>query len=115
MEELGAFAPLMPAVLFLVSTVFTVIIGSSWAMYVIALPVAIHVSGVLGLSLPLCVGAVISAGIAGEKNCGFTSDSLSVGNAIGCNPQAVLKVRLPYSLLFTGVSLLLYLAFGFII
>jgi len=114
-EELGAFAPLMPAVLFLVSTVFTVIIGSSWAMYVIALPVAIHVSGVLGLSLPLCVGAVISAGIAGEKNCGFTSDSLSVGNAIGCNPQAVLKVRLPYSLLFTGVSLLLYLAFGFII
>ncbi len=113
-EKLVPMSPLMPAMLFLVSTVFTVLLGSSWAMFAIAFPVAVHVSAAAGVSLPLCIGAVCAAGIAGEKNCTFTSDSLSVGNAIGCDPGAILRLRLPYSLWFTGISLLLYLAAGFL-
>ena len=67
-----------------------------------------------GISLPLCIGAVCAAGLAGEVNCAFTSDNLSVGNAIGCEPAAILKIRLSYGLVFTGICLLLYLAAGFI-
>ena len=66
------------------------------------------------MSLPLFAGAVIGAGVAGEMLCVFTSDSLSIGNAIGCDPKAIVKVRMPYSLAFTGISLLLYLAAGFL-
>lgn len=116
-EAVGLFdrvSPLIPASLFLVSTLLTVALGSSWAMYVIGFPVAMHVAAAAGLSLPLCVGAVCSAGIAGEKNCIFTSDSLSVGNAIGCNPDAVLSVRMQYSIRFTVISLIMYTAAGFI-
>ena len=113
-QEFGVVSRLMPAILFLFSTLVTVLLGSSWAMYAIALPVAMHLAAPMGLHLPLCVGAVAAAGIAGEKNCVFTSDSLSVGNAIGCDPKAVLGVRLPYSIALTVLSLIFYVAAGFI-
>ncbi len=114
-EQLIPMRALLPAALFLVSTLFTILLGSSWAMYAIAFPVAIHVAAVTGMSLPLFAGAVIGAGVAGEMICVFTSDSLSIGNAIGCDPKAIVKVRMPYSLAFTGISLLLYLAAGFLL
>ncbi len=113
-EEFGVVSRLMPAILFLFSTLVTVLLGSSWAMYAIALPAAMHISAAMGLNLPLCVGAVAAAGIAGEKNCVFTSDSMSVGNAIGCDPKAVLGVRLPYSIALTILSLILYVIAGFL-
>ena len=107
-------APQLPAALFLVSTLLTVALGSSWAMYVIAFPVCIRIASTIGLSVPLCVGAVCAAGIAGEKCCIFTSDHRSVGSAIGCDPKAVLSVRIPYAVFFSLIALLLYLAAGFL-
>ena len=111
---LGSAAALIPAVLFLSFTLLTVALGSSWAMFVIGFPVAIHMATLGGLHLPLCIGAICAAGLAGEMNCVFTSDAFSVGSAIGCNPRTVLSVRMPYSLFFTGASLLLYVIAGFI-
>lgn len=107
-------APLLPAVLFFVATLLTMALGSSWAMYVIGFPAALRMASVMGLSVPLCAGAICAAGIAGEKLCIFTSDSLSVGNAIGCDPDAILHVRLPYSILFFLISLIAYVAAGFL-
>ena len=111
---LEPIAPLLPAALFLISTLFAVALGSSWAMYVIAFPVAIRMAATVGISVPLCVGAVCAAGIAGEMNCFYSSDSTFVGEAIGCNPDAIVKLRVSYALIFSFISLLLYLAAGFI-
>jgi len=115
LELLSPMSHLMPAALFLLSTLFTVLLGSSWAMYAIVFPIAAHMAAALGISLPLCVGAVCAAGIAGEKNCIFTSDSLSVGNAIGCDPRVILRLRMKFSILLTAVCLILYLAAGFLL
>lgn len=114
LELVSPMTHLMPAALFLLSTLFTMLLGSSWAMYAIAFPIAAHMAAALGISLPLCVGAVCAAGIAGEKNCIFTSDSLSVGNAVGCDPRVILRLRMKFSILLTAVSLALYLAAGFL-
>jgi Na+/H+ antiporter NhaC len=111
---LEMMAPLLPSVLFFVSTLLTIALGSSWAMYVIGFPTAIRLASVMGLSIPLCAGAICAAGIAGEKLCVFTSDSLSIGNAIGCDPGKILSVRMPYSICFFLVSLLLYIIAGFL-
>ncbi len=105
-------APIVPAALFLIFTLLTIALGSSWAMYVIGFPIALHITRTAGLDLPLCIGAVCAAGIAGEKLCIFTGDQLSVGTAVGCEPNAVLAVRLPYSVALSLVSLLFYLAAG---
>ena len=112
-EHLAPIGRLLPAAIFLLSTLFTVLLGSSWAMYALAFPVAVHLAAAAGISLPLCIGAVCAAGMAGEVNCAFTGDSLAVGNAIGCDPKAILKLRLSYGLIFTGICLLMYLAAGF--
>lgn len=106
---------LLPASLFLISTLLTIALGSSWSMFVIGFPVAMRVASAVGINLPLCVGAVCAAGIAGEKLCVFTGDDLSVGSSIGCEPQAVLKVRIPYALLFSLLSLVFYLLTGFFV
>lgn len=111
-QLMGPAVWLIPAGLFLASTLLTAALGSSWAMYVIGFPAAIHLAAAAGISPALCVGAVCAAGIAGEKNCAFTSDSMSVGSAIGCDPDAVLAVRLPYGAAFTILSLLCYAAAG---
>ena len=108
----GMVVRMFPAVLFLVSALLTLALGSSWAMFAIAFPVAVRMGTALGLSLPLLVGAVCAAGIAGEKCCGFTSDAESVGSAIGCDPGEVWRGRWPYSLLFTVASFVLYLIAG---
>lgn len=114
-EVLDPVSRLIPAMLFSASTLLTVALGSSWSMYAIAFPIALHLGGMLGLPPALCVGAVCAAGIAGEKLCVVSGDSLYVGNAIGCDPKAVLRVRLPYSAAFALISLLLYVAAGFIV
>lgn len=108
----GSASVLIPAVLFLVSSLLTTALGSSWAMFVIGFPVALRFAAAAGLAPALCVGAVCAAGISGEKNCLFTGDHLSVGSAVGCDPQAVLKLRIPYSLIFSALSLGFYLLAG---
>ena len=111
-QLLRGVSGLLPATLFLISTLLSMALGSSWAMFVIGFPVALRMAGAMGVSAPLCVGAVCAAGIAGEKLCLFSSDSLSVGSSIGCDPDAVQAVRMPYALLFSLLSLVLYLLAG---
>jgi len=106
-------AQLLPAALFLLSMLLACALGSSWAMYAVAFPIAIHIASSMGMNVPLCVGAVCAAGIAGEKNCVFTGDSFSVGTAVGCNPKFVLSLRISYSLIFSAIALLLYVIAGY--
>ncbi len=113
--SLAILASVAPAILFIVFTLLTAALGSSWAMYVIGFPIAMHAAQSMGISVALCIGAVCAAGIAGEKMCPFTGDALSVGGTIGCSPDAVLKNRLLYGGVFTALSFLLYLGAGFVI
>ena len=113
MGSVGGASVLLPAVTFIVSMLLAMALGSSWSMYAIVFPIVINMVRVLGIDPALIVGAVAGAGIAGEKNCAFTSDALNVGTAVGIDPVAVKKVRIPYSLAFTTVAALLYLVAGF--
>lgn len=111
---IGAGSWALPALLFLASMLLTTVLGSSWSMYAIAFPIAIRMGTAMGVGLPLCIGAVAAAGIAGEKNCTLTEDATSVAGAVGCNPDIVKKIRLRYSLIFTALSAVFYLAAGYI-
>ncbi|MBR6478376.1 MAG: cyclic nucleotide-binding domain-containing protein [Lachnospiraceae bacterium] len=113
-EVFGRFGPVFPALLFVISVLLTIALGSSWAMYAIVFPLAMQFAPILGVNVALCIGAIAGAGIAGEKNCVYTADSMNVGTVIGCNPEAVLKVRMSYSLVITGIAAAMYLIAGFI-
>ena len=116
-DTLGALkgmAPVMPAVLFVVSVLLTIALGSSWSMYAIIFPITVNLINVMGLFPALCIGAVAGAGIAGEKICMFTADALNVGTSIGCNPSEICKVRVHYSLIISGIATAGYLIAGII-
>ncbi|MCR5499767.1 MAG: cyclic nucleotide-binding domain-containing protein [Acetatifactor sp.] len=113
-EALGRFGPIFPMVMFVAAMFLTVALGSSWSMYAIVFPIAIQFAPLLGVNMALCIGAIAGAGIAGEKNCMFTADSMNVGTAIGCSPRIVRKVRMKYSFTLTVVTAALYLLAGFI-
>ncbi len=112
---LGRIGHLFPVVIFLASMLLTAALGSSWAMYAIAIPITARFAPLLGANLALCIGAVAGAGIAGEKNCRFTADALNVGTVIGCNPETVRRVRISYSLPITIVAAVLYLIAGLVL
>lgn len=112
---LGSVGHLFPFVIFLASMLLTMALGSSWAMYAIAIPITARFAPLLGANLALCIGAVAGAGIAGEKNCRFTADALNVGTVIGCNPETVRRVRISYSLPISIAAAVLYLVFGLIL
>ena len=114
LEALGRFGPVFPMVMFVLAMFLTVALGSSWSMYAIVFPIAVNFAPLLGVNLALSIGAIAGAGIAGEKNCMFTADSMNVGTAIGCNPRIVRKVRMKYSFFITGIAAVLYLIAGFI-
>lgn len=102
----------LPAVIFLFSVLMTAALGSSWSMYAIAFPIVINIAQTAGLSLPLCIGALVAAGIAGESVCPFTGVDLDVANIIGSNPKTIGKIRLSYGLIFTGIAFASYLVAG---
>ena len=113
-EALGRFGPVFPMVMFVSAMFLTVALGSSWSMYAIVFPIAIQFAPLLGVNMALCIGAIAGAGIAGEKNCAFTADSMNVGTAIGCSPRVVRKVRMKYSFAITAIASVMYLIAGFI-
>ena len=105
---------LLPAVTFVLSMLLTIALGSSWSMYAIVFPIVLNLASHLGISPALMVGAIAGAGIAGEKNCAFTAEALNVGTAVGINPDAVKKIRISYSAIFTAIAAAGYLIAGII-
>ena len=114
MDSLKGLGHMLPAVFFIASVLLTVVLGSSWAMYAVAFPIALNMAYPMGLNIPLCIGAIAGAGIAGEKICAFTADALNVGTAVGCAPEAICRLRMFYSMVITGIVTVLYLIAGFI-
>jgi len=72
-------ASLVPAVLFLVTSVVAFSTGTSWGTFAIMLPIAVPAAAVLGLDLPLVVGAVLSGGIFGD-HCSPISDTTIIAS-----------------------------------
>ncbi|MCR5278049.1 MAG: cyclic nucleotide-binding domain-containing protein [Lachnospiraceae bacterium] len=103
---------LLPACAFLFSLLLTVVLGSSWAMYAIAFPIVLGFVTRLGLNPALFIGAVSGAGIAGEKLCPFTAESMNVATAVGLNPRDARVVRMSYSAAVAGITTVVYLILG---
>ncbi len=106
----NAVTAFLPAIIFILAMFLTIALGSSWSMYAIVFPIVIGLASHLSINPALLIGAVAGAGIAGEKNCAFTTDALNVATAVGIDPDAVKTLRIRYSTAFTVIA-----AFGYLI
>jgi len=103
---------LVPAVLFLVTSVVAFSTGTSWGTFAIMLPIAVPAAAVLGLDLPLVVGAVLSGGIFGD-HCSPISDTTIIASmASGSDLVDHVNTQLPYAVLGGVAATVLFLAAG---
>ena len=114
-DVFGKYTFLLPAGVFIISLLLTVVLGSSWAMYAVSFPIVLSLTRSLGLSPAVFVGAIAGAGIAGEKLSMFTAESLSVGIAVGISPKDAFRVRLSYSIVFSVLAAGGYLIMGMLL
>jgi Na+/H+ antiporter NhaC len=105
----------VPAVLFLVSCVISFSTGTSWGTWAIMFPIAVPMIALIGLHPGLTVGAVLGGAVFGD-HCSPISDSTIISSmAAGTDHIDHVRTQLPYALVAAGLTLVLYLIFGYIL
>ncbi len=104
---------LFPFVIFIVFGITEFIMGMSWGMYAIAIPIVIPLSQSLGADPYIAVGAVCSAGVFGSHICFYSDATILTSSSTGCDNFQHAITQMPFGLLAAGLSALLFLAAGF--
>ncbi len=105
---------LVPALLFLAGALVSFSTGTSWGTFAIMIPIGVPMVDVVGLSLPLVLGAMLSGGIFGD-HCSPISDTTIVASlASACDHITHVRTQLPYALMAGGGATALFLISGFI-
>ncbi len=104
---------MFPAIAFLTLAIIAFLTGSSWDLYVIAIPLMVPLAHALDANVWVAVSVVACAGAFGS-NAGFFSDStiLSAASANVPTMQHALT-QLPYVTIALLVSTVIYIGIGF--
>lgn len=106
---------MLPLVIFITFGITEFIMGISWGMYVIALPIVIPLAISLGANPFLAVGAVISAGVWGSHSCFYSDATILSSAASGCDNFRHAVTQLPYGLISAVLSAISFLIAGHLI
>lgn len=107
-------AELLPAVMFVVIAALSYVMGSYWATSALCLPIVVELANQLDVSMPLCLGALISAAVF-PATCAFNCESIIMSSqSAQVQPAEVGLTNLPYALTALGVATGVYLVLGFI-
>ncbi len=106
---------LLPLVIFIIFGITEFIMGISWGMYIIALPIVIPLSIALGSNPYLAVGAVCSAGIWGSHICFYSDATILTSAATGCENFRHAITQIPYGLISFVLAAASFLIAGYIL
>ena len=106
---------LIPFILFVFFSLTEYLYSLNYTLYQIAIPVLMVVLTKIGANVPLCLGALISAGLVGANAC-VVSD-LGVISARACRVKIYeqYETSLPYFVIADAISAVLYLIAGFVL
>lgn len=105
---------MLPALIFLVFGFTEFIMGLSWGMYAIAIPLVTILSYNMGVNPSMSIAAVISAGVWGSHICFYADATILSSSAAGCENYEHATSQLPYGLIAAGIALVLFLVTGYI-
>ncbi|UCC41814.1 MAG: sodium:solute symporter [Candidatus Aminicenantes bacterium] len=104
---------LIPAVVFMVSCFIAFSTGTSWGTFAIMIPIAVPMINIIGLHPGIIIAAVLGGGVFGD-HCSPISDTTIIASmASAADHIDHVRTQLPYALIAAGISLLLFLLFGF--
>lgn len=112
---------LLPAIIFLVFGFTEFIMGLSWGMYAIAIPVIATITlrwpgletNQIFLLSSMSIAAVVSAGVWGSHICFYSDATILSSSAAGCDNYEHATSQLPYGLIAAVASLVAFIIAGF--
>jgi tetracycline resistance efflux pump len=105
----------VPAVLFLLSCFIAFSTGTSWGTFAIMIPIAVPIIRIIGLHPGLVIAAVLGGGVFGD-HCSPISDTTIISSMAAATDHIDhVRTQLPYALIAAGISLILFIVFGYIL
>jgi Na+/H+ antiporter NhaC len=105
----------MPVTVFIVLAGIAFSTGSFWGLYAVALPIVLPLAVEMNVSLPLAIGAVISAGAFGSHACFYADATVLSAKGSGCKSSDHAITQLPYVLISAAVASVLFVITGYMI
>ncbi len=104
----------LPGIVFVVGSVVSFTLGSSWTTFAILVPIALPLAEGLDIALPLMLGAVLSGGVFGDLSSPLSDTSIISSMAAACDHADHVNTQLPYSLAVAGAAFLAFLVAGIV-
>ena len=104
---------MMPFVVFIVLGITEFIMGLSWGMYAIAIPVVIPLAIAVGANPIVAIGAVCSAGVWGSHICFYSDATILSSAATGCDNYRHVVTQMPYGFLGAILTSIGFLIIGY--
>jgi Na+/H+ antiporter NhaC len=103
-------ATMLPVIVFITMSAVSFATGSNWGVIAIAMPVAFPLAQAYDVSIPLVIGALLSASGFGSHACFYSDSTVLSAQGAGCNTFQHALSQLPYALIAAGIA-----ALGFLI
>ena len=104
---------LLPLVLFIVLGITEFIMGLSWGMYAIAIPIVIPLAIAVGANPVVAIGAVCSAGVWGSHICFYSDATILSSAATGCDNYRHAVTQMPYGFLGAIITSIAFVIIGY--
>lgn len=105
----------LPITVFIIFALTEFIMGISWGMYIIALPMVIPVTVALGGDVFMMTGVVAAAGVWGSHCCFYSDATILTSASTGCDSFRHAITQIPFGLLAGFLAGVGYLALGIIL
>ncbi|WP_417461911.1 Na+/H+ antiporter NhaC family protein [Kordiimonas sp.] len=99
-------AQTLPFIVFGVMGLIAFATGSSWGMFVIALPIIAELAIATDANIPLIIGATLSASTFGSHACLYADATVLTAQSCGCTSIQHALTQLPYAFLAALLSLI---------
>jgi len=97
-------ATMLPVIVFVTMSAVSFATGSNWGVIAIAMPVAFPLAQAYDVSIPLVIGALLSASGFGSHACFYSDSTVLSAQGAGCNTYQHAVTQLPYALIAAGVA-----------
>jgi Na+/H+ antiporter NhaC len=99
----------LPVIIFVTMSAVSFATGSNWGVIAIAMPVAFPLAQAYDVSIPLVIGALLSASGFGSHACFYSDSTVLSAQGAGCDTYQHAVTQIPYAILAATISALFFL------
>ena len=104
----------LPAIAFVVVGLVCFLTANIWSIPAVTTPIILPLAVASGASIPLTLGAIISAACFGAQACFYSDVTLLSASACRINNVDYAVAQLPYIAIVTGITFVAYIVAGFV-